>query len=102
MFSNCISLISLPNISKWNTNNLADMKYLFSDCFSISILPDISKWNNYNGNDINLIPDYNKLNDLSNLDFFIMSDTQECQKMFDDPLLLEEIKIEKMKRLNLI
>ena len=45
MFSNCSSLISLPDISKWNTNNVTDKEKMFSDCSSLISLPDISKWN---------------------------------------------------------
>ena len=49
------TLSSLPDISKWKTNNVNDMSYLFSFCESISSLPDIYKWNtnkviNMNGN----------------------------------------------------
>ena len=32
MFSNCKSLSSLPDISKWNTNNVNDMSYMFYNC----------------------------------------------------------------------
>ena len=32
MFSGCSSLISLPDISKWNTNNVTNMSYMFCDC----------------------------------------------------------------------
>ena len=45
MFSNCKSLSSLPDISKWNTNNVTNMCSLFYNCKSLSSLPDISKWN---------------------------------------------------------
>ena len=45
MFSNCSSLKSLPDISKWNTNNVTDMMGLFLGCSSLKSLPDISKWN---------------------------------------------------------
>jgi len=48
IFYNCDSLSSLPDISKWNTNNVTDMSYLFSFCKSLSSLPDISKWNTSN------------------------------------------------------
>ena len=45
----CSSLFSLPDISKWNTKNVADMSYMFGDSkygfSSLSYLPDISKWN---------------------------------------------------------
>ena len=48
MFSHCSSLSSLPDISKWNTNNVNDMAYMFNNCSSLLSLPDISKWNTNN------------------------------------------------------
>ena len=48
MFSECNSLISLPDISKWNTSNVKDMMCLFDKCNSLISLPDISKWNTSN------------------------------------------------------
>ena len=41
MFSGCNSLNSLPDISKWDTSNVIDMKGMFSGC---SLL---NKLNNY-------------------------------------------------------
>jgi len=43
MFKGCISLSSLSNISKLNTNNVTDMNGMFNQCSSLSSLPDISK-----------------------------------------------------------
>ena len=48
MFYNCKSLISLPDISKWNTNNVIDISEMFYNCSSLESLPDISKWNTNN------------------------------------------------------
>ena len=45
MFWGCISLISLPDISKWNTINVTNIGSLFNQCKSLALLPDISKWN---------------------------------------------------------
>ena len=45
MFYKCSSLLSLPDISKWNTNNITNMSVMFYECSSLSCLPDISKWN---------------------------------------------------------
>ena len=45
LFDGCSSLKELPDISKWNTNNVTNMSYLFYDCSSLKELPDISKWN---------------------------------------------------------
>ena len=43
MFSGCDSLETLPDISKWNTNNVINMSYMFSECKSLYRLADISK-----------------------------------------------------------
>ena len=47
-FFDCVSLKSLPDISKWNTSNVFDMSVIFAGCSSLSSLPDISKWNTSN------------------------------------------------------
>ena len=52
MFYGCNSLISLPDISKWNTSNVKDMSNLFSYCESLISLPDISTWNIFNVEDM--------------------------------------------------
>ena len=44
----CSLLSSLPDISKWNTNNVKNMSEMFYNCSSLSSLPDISKWNTNN------------------------------------------------------
>ena len=43
---------SLPDISKWNTNNVTNMSGIFKGCSSLSSLPDISKWNTNNITDM--------------------------------------------------
>ena len=48
IFSGCLSLSTLPYISKWNINNVNytyDIFDIFRGCSSLSSLPDISKWN---------------------------------------------------------
>jgi len=42
MFAGCTSLISLPDISNWKTNNIKNMNGLFYNCSSLKALPDIS------------------------------------------------------------
>ena len=49
-FFNCKSLVSLPDISKWNTLLINDMSFLFGNCYSLKSLPDISKWNTFRVN----------------------------------------------------
>ena len=45
MFYGCSSLLSLPDISKWNTNNVINMIEMFYGCSSLSSFPNISNWN---------------------------------------------------------
>ena len=45
IFSGCSKLKSLPDISKWNTGNVINMKSLFSGCNSLTSIPDIGNWN---------------------------------------------------------
>ena len=52
MFYECLSLISLPDISKWNTHNVYEMNDIFSGYSSLIYLPDISKLNISNINNI--------------------------------------------------
>ena len=52
IFSNCILLIELPDISKWNIINVIDMKQMLFLCKSLRQIPDISKWNTKNVNDM--------------------------------------------------
>ena len=44
MFSKCVVLKTLPDISKWDVNNMDNMSYMFENCSSLTLLPDISKW----------------------------------------------------------
>ena len=53
IFSNCSSLIYLPDISDWDTSNIIDMSKIFYNCRSLSSLPDISKWDTKNVIDMN-------------------------------------------------
>ena len=39
MFRGCLSLISLPDLSKWNTNKVKNMYSMFSECKSLISLP---------------------------------------------------------------
>ena len=48
LFRGCKSLTSLPDLSKWNTNNVINIEYLFSYYEYLSSLPDILNWNTYN------------------------------------------------------
>ena len=72
MFYGCISLETLPDISKWDTRNVSDMSYMFHNCESLKSLPDISNWNTskvtnmsymfYNCKSLKSLPDISKWN----------------------------------------
>ena len=55
MFGECLSLKSLPEISKWNTVNIKSLSGLFYKCKSLEILPDISKWNLANALNLSIL-----------------------------------------------
>ena len=50
-----VHLSLLPDISKWNTNNITNMSGIFIECSSLKSLPDISKWNINKTTDIRYI-----------------------------------------------
>ena len=52
MFRDCSSLSSLPDISKWNTNNVTNISNMFYYC---KRLPDISKWKTINVTNMSFI-----------------------------------------------
>ena len=45
MFENCLSLSSLPDISKWNTINVNNTMKIISNCILLLIIPNLSKVN---------------------------------------------------------
>ena len=55
LFYGCLSLKELPDISKWNIENVDDISYMFYSCSSLKSLPDISEWNTKNIENLNSI-----------------------------------------------
>ena len=72
MFYSCSSLISLPDISKWNIKNINKLNSIFENCSLLTFIPNISKWkfnnrikinNIFKGcNSLLIIPDISKWN----------------------------------------
>ena len=49
MFKECVSLLSISeNFSQFDTKDVEDLSYLFYECKKLEKLPDISKWNTEN------------------------------------------------------
>jgi len=55
IFKNCSDLSSLPDISKWNTNNITNIESMFELCSSLIELPDVSIWNTNNVNNMSFM-----------------------------------------------
>ena len=51
LFWVCNNLLSLPDISEWNTSKVTNMSKMFC-CKNLKSLPDISEWNTSNVTDI--------------------------------------------------
>ena len=45
MFLNCKKLVEIDDISIWDTSNVTNMQSMFCNCLSLSNLPKIEKWN---------------------------------------------------------
>ena len=58
MFGGCKSLTSLPDMSKWNTSKVVDMRFMFLGCKSLKAKPDISKWDMRNVKEKKMMFDY--------------------------------------------
>ena len=41
IFAECSSLSILPDISKWNTENITNKNGLFNECLSLLVIPHI-------------------------------------------------------------
>ena len=39
LFENCSSLKSLPDMSKWDINNVKEMEYMFKGCSESLVIP---------------------------------------------------------------
>ena len=48
MFGDCKSLKSLTDISKWDTENVTNMKFMFNFCSSLKSIPDTTQWQRKN------------------------------------------------------
>jgi len=84
MFKFCLNLKLLSDISKWDTSNVTDMSYLFSSCSSLEKLPDISKWNISKVIDMSYMFFHCKsLNILPNISKWDIQNRTNLQNMFD-------------------
>jgi len=79
IFSECSSLLSLPDLSKWNTINLTNMSYMFDGCSSLAFISDISKWNTINVKGMNgMFGGYTSLSSLPDISIWDNNNVRIC------------------------
>ena len=91
-------MISLPEISKWNTKNLEELFSILEFCPLSLNFPDLTGWNNYDEDIINAVSDNNMINEALNFDCdisFEHSSPEEKNKFFEDPEYLEKKALDK-------
>ena len=84
IFDKCSLLLSLPDISEWNTSNIKSMYQIFDSCTSLKSLPDISKWNTSNVTNMGLMfYGCSSLTDLPDISKWDTSKVTDMHQMFD-------------------
>ena len=83
MFQECLSLVSLPDISEWNTKNVKDMSYVFYKCSSLIFLYGISEWNTNNVKDMTyMFGECSSLVTLPNISKWVTNNVNNMSFMF--------------------
>ena len=92
LFSDCSTLISIPDISNWDTTNLINISELFYNCYSLISLPDISKWDTSNIKYMrNIFKDCRALISIPNISKWNIKNCTNICAMFQGCLSLKEI-----------
>ena len=109
LFYLCFSLISIPDISEWDTSNITNMSFIFCACNSLMSLPDISKWNTSNVTDmacmfsccisLKSLPDISSWNTSKNKSLFAMFNNCESLISLPDISKWDISKVEKMNEI---
>ena len=85
MFYQCESLISLPDISKWNIDKINNMGYIFSGCLSLLYIIEKSKDNKLNRkNSYYMLDDNIKINSSLEYTTIINEKNEIFNKQIDD------------------
>ena len=83
MFSFCFTLLSLPNISKWDTSKVTNMGSMFHYCSSLQFLPDISTWDTSRVTDMSyMFESCDSLLDLPDISKWNTSNVTSMENMF--------------------
>jgi len=89
MFHFCKNLESLGNLSKLRVDNVTNFSYMFYGCKSLTNLEDISKWNTYKATDISyLFFDCISLKKLPDISKWNIKNIKNRENIFSNNVLL--------------
>ena len=92
MFFLCYCLENISDISKWNTDKVINMGYMFYQCISLSSLPEISNWNTSNVQNMNsMFYQCISLTNLPNISKWNTSNVQNMNSMFYQCISLTDL-----------
>ena len=84
IFNGCRSLLSFPDIPRWNTENVTNMSMMFVDCNLLQAIPDISRWNTENVMDMGgMFCGCNNLQSLPDISKWKTENVTSMDGMFD-------------------
>ena len=92
LFKECSNLVSLSDISEWDTSEITDMTYMFCGCTSLSSISDISKWNTSKVTDMtNMFSECKLLKELPDISMWDVSSVNDMSFMFSKCEELENL-----------
>ena len=98
----CSSLITLPDLSKWNTENIKNITGMLNGCSSLISLPDISKWDLKIGIIDSIFNGCSSLISIPELIYSDISIFNNCFSLLNMPKISESIQIENIQPNNYI
>ena len=84
IFSNCKNILSLPDISNWDTSKVKDMTFMFYNCSSLNTLPNIKKFKlDYVSNISGIFAECSNINSIPDISNWFITITYDL-KFFDN------------------
>ena len=101
MFSQCTSLVDLPDISKFDMSNVENMSCMFYNCKNLKEIDDISKWNTSNVKSMQkMFCGCSSLSKLLPIKNWNTEKVEDKESMFDGckTIIIPEINFDKNKK----
>ena len=91
MFYECEMLETLPDFSNWITKNVKDMSYMFYRCYKITSIPDCSSWDTSSVENMShMFHDCKMLTSLPDISKWDVSNLKDMNNMFNRCLKLSD------------